>query len=146
MVPPYSLWAKWCGYVGTWSGSAPTKKTSFNETWRTHRVRFDQVRRRSADNLSRRSDTRRRPHKRVEVNMTYIGPTTSLSPSATNRLRAGYSPEHDMPVGKQVSDTQPLPTIYERRRAERRKTQRHPVLDLRIGDRRRTRPRIDIEV
>lgn len=78
--------------------------------------------------------------------MTYIGPTTSLSPSATNRLRAGYSPEHDMPVGKQVSDTQPLPPVYERRQGERRQKKRHPVLDLRIGDRRRTRPQIDIEV
>lgn len=78
--------------------------------------------------------------------MTYIGPTTSLSPSATNRLRAGYSPEHDMPVGKQVLDTQPLPPIYERRRGERRQKKRHPVLDLRIGDRRRTRHQIDIEV
>lgn len=78
--------------------------------------------------------------------MTYIGPTTSLSPSATNRLRAGYSPEHDMPVGKQVSDTQPLPPVYERRRGERRQKKRHPVLDLRIGDRRRTRHQIDIEV
>src|SRR5690625_6222262 len=107
-VPRYSLWAKWCAYVGTSSGSAPKKKTSFNETWRTHRVRFDQVRRRSADNLNGRSDTRRRPHKRGEVNMTYIGPTTSLSPSATNRLRAGYSPEHDMPVGRSEEHTSEL--------------------------------------
>lgn len=78
--------------------------------------------------------------------MTYIGPTTTLSPSATNRLRAGYSPEHDMPVGKQVSDTQPVPTVNERRRGERRQKKRKPALDLRTSDRRRTRRQIDIEV
>ncbi|MDQ2075451.1 hypothetical protein [Marinimicrobium sp. ABcell2] len=78
--------------------------------------------------------------------MVYIGPTTTLSPSATNKLRSGYSPEHDMPVGKQVSDTQPVPPVPERRKGDRRRQQRKPVLDLRSGDRRRSRRRIDIEV
>lgn len=79
--------------------------------------------------------------------MVYLGPVTTLSPSATNKLRAGYSPEHDMPVNKQVSDTQPVAPVPERRRGDRRRRPRKPMVEMRSGDRRRRgRGKIDIEV
>lgn len=77
--------------------------------------------------------------------MVYLGPVTTLSPSATNKLRAGYSPEHDMPVSKQVTDTQRVTPVPERRRGDRRRHSRKPMVEMRSGDRRRRR-RIDIEV
>lgn len=79
--------------------------------------------------------------------MVYLGPVTTLSPSATNKLRAGYSPEHDMPVSKQVTDTQPVAPISERRRGDRRRQQRTPMMEMRSGDRRRRgRGKIDVKV
>lgn len=77
--------------------------------------------------------------------MVYLGPVNNFSPSTVNRLKSGYSPEHDMPVSKQVSNTQPVPPTPDRRRGDRRRHRRKPMVEMRSEDRRRRR-RIDIEV
>lgn len=77
--------------------------------------------------------------------MVYLGPVNNYSPSLVNKLKAGYSPEHDMPVSKQVSNTQPVSPVPERRRGDRRRNRRKPMVEMRSEDRRRRR-RIDIKV
>jgi len=80
--------------------------------------------------------------------MVYIGPVNTLSLTAKTKAANGYSPEKDMPASKIVDRTIINPPEQDRRRQERRKEGRDPVLDTRHSkDRRRARqPRVDISV
>jgi len=80
--------------------------------------------------------------------MVYIAPVNTLSLTAKTRAVSGYSPEHDMPVSKQVDSTVRVAPEHDRLRQDRRKEQRAPVLETRQGrDRRRSsHPRVDISV
>lgn len=80
--------------------------------------------------------------------MVYIGPVNTLSLTAKTKAANGYSPEKDMPVGKIVDRTIINPPKQDRRRHERRKEGRDPMLDTRHSkDRRRAgQARVDISV
>lgn len=77
--------------------------------------------------------------------MTYIGPTSTLPPSARTKINTTHARDQTMPVSEQVPDTTAVAPIRERRRGERRKRGRQPLVDLRGGDR-RSRRHIDVEV
>lgn len=77
--------------------------------------------------------------------MTYVGPTSTLPPSARTKINTTQARDQTLPVNEQVLDTTPVPPIRERRRTDRRKHNRKPLVEMRSGDRRRRR-RIDIEV
>ena len=77
--------------------------------------------------------------------MTYIGPTSTLPPSARTKINTTHARDQTMPVSEQVPDTTAVAPIRERRRSERRRRNRQPMIDLRSGDRRNCRG-IDLEV
>lgn len=77
--------------------------------------------------------------------MTYIGPTSTLPPSARTKINTTRARDETMPVSEQVLDTTPTAPIRERRAGDRRQRNFRPLMELRAGDRRRRR-KIDIEV
>jgi len=77
--------------------------------------------------------------------MTYIGPTSTLPPSARTKINTTQARDQTMPVSEQVPDTTAVAPIRERRRGGRRRRDRQPLIDLRAGER-RSRRRIDVEV
>jgi len=78
--------------------------------------------------------------------MTYIGPTSTLPPSARTKINITQARDQTMPVTEQVPDTTAIvPWRRERRQRERRRHNQPPLIDLRGGDR-RSRRRIDVEV
>ncbi len=77
--------------------------------------------------------------------MTYIGPTSTLPPSARTKINTTRAKDETLPVSEQVFDTTPTTPIRERRWTDRRRRDIKPLVDMRSGDRRRRR-KIDIEV
>ncbi|WP_341938461.1 hypothetical protein [Marinimicrobium sp. C2-29] len=77
--------------------------------------------------------------------MTYIGPTSTLPPSARTKINTTRAHDQTLPVSEQVFDTTPVAPIRERRRADRRRHRRKPLVEMRSEDRRQRR-KIDIEV
>lgn len=79
--------------------------------------------------------------------MVYIGPVNTLSLTAKTKAVSGYSPEHDMPVSKQVDSTTRIgPTVERRKSNDRRKEKRGNLVETRAGKDRRKAPRIDVSV
>lgn len=78
--------------------------------------------------------------------MSYVGPTNTLPPSARTKINTTPARDQTMPVSEQVPDATPVAPIRERRRGDRRKQNRPPLVDLRGGEDRRRRKKIDIEV
>lgn len=77
--------------------------------------------------------------------MTYIGPTSTLPPSARTKINTTRARDETMPVSEQVLDTTHTAPIRERRSGDRRQRNFRPLVDMRSGDR-RWRRKIDIEV
>lgn len=82
--------------------------------------------------------------------MTYLGPVSTLPPSATlpPPTNAGARPQTTA-IERIADTTHGQPAFVERRRGQRRRQQQSPMLDTRQGrDRRKasTPPIIDIEV
>jgi|GEM_PF-1735005 len=77
--------------------------------------------------------------------MSYVGPISTLPPSARTKINTTQARDQAMPVTEQVPDATKVTPTRERRQKDRRRKGSKPMLDLRTGDRRK-RPRIDIEV
>ncbi|WP_157497770.1 hypothetical protein [Gilvimarinus chinensis] len=78
--------------------------------------------------------------------MVYLGPITHLTPVTKPKPATGYEPDRDLVITKRLPDAPP--GFVERRKGDRRKSDRSTRFDSRSGsDRRRSnRPTIDIEV
>lgn len=77
--------------------------------------------------------------------MSYVGPISTLPPSARTKINTTQARDQTMPVTEQVPDATKVTPTRERRRGDRRRQARKTMVDMRSGDRRRRR-RVDIEV
>lgn len=76
--------------------------------------------------------------------MVYLGPITRLTPVSKPKPATGYEPDRDLVVDHDLPDKPSVPV--ERRKQDRRRRNRPPLLDSRSGQDRRRGSQIDIEV